>query len=102
MLENIVSKIKPTDGGVEDLFVGKISSTKADPDPHTRSDGEIILNYVLGDEEKVSKARVILNAEDYRKACKAHVNGQTVKVRGRLVNSGRSKTIQHPSLEVVE
>ncbi|HLZ17722.1 MAG TPA: hypothetical protein VKQ08_11805 [Cyclobacteriaceae bacterium] len=101
VLETIVSKIRPSDEGIEDLFVGKISLTKADPDANTRSDGEIILNYVLGDEEKVSKARVTLNAEDYRKACEAHLKGQTVKVKGRLITSGRSKFIQNPSLEVV-
>lgn len=101
VLETLVSKMRPSDEGVEDLFVGKISLTKADPDPNTRSDGEIILNYVLGDEEKVSKARVTLNAEDYRKACEAHLRGQTVKVKGRLIMSGRSKFIQNPSLEVV-
>jgi len=101
VLETIVSKMRPAEEGIENLFVGKISLTKADPDPNTRSDGEIILNYVLGDEEKVSKARVTLNADDYKKACEAHLRGQTVKIKGRLVTSGRSKVIQNPSLEVV-
>lgn len=101
VLENIISKIKPIDKDIEDNFVGKISLTKADPDIHSRTEGEIILNYIIGDEEKVSKARVILNNEDYDKACEAHKEGKSVKIKGKLVTTGRSKTIENPSFEVV-
>lgn len=102
VLENIITKIKPSDKGFEDDFVGKISLTKADPDIHSRTEGEIILNYIIGDEEKVSKARVILNNEDYDKACEAHKQGKSVKIRGKLVTVGRSKTIENPSFEIVQ
>ena len=102
VLETIVNRIRPAETGVEDLFVGRISMTKADPDPHTRTDGEIILNYIMGDEEKVSRARVTLRAGDYERACEAHLRGQIVKIRGRLMSSGRSKVIEDPSLELVE
>ncbi len=102
VLETIINRIRPSDEGIEDVFIGRISQTKADPDPHTRSEGEIILNYVMGDEEKVSKARVILNAEDYEKACVAHKSGQTVRIKGRLITvGGRSKVIEMPKLEIV-
>ena len=102
VLENIISKVKPVDKGFEDDFVGKISLTKADPDIHSRNEGEIILNYIIGDEEKVSKARVVLNNEDYEKACEAHKQGKTVSIRGKLVTVGRSKTIENPSFKVVQ
>lgn len=102
VLENMISKIRPIDKGFEDDFIGKISLTKADPDIHSRAEGEIILNYIIGDEEKVSKARVILNNEDYDKACEAHMQGKSVKVRGKLVTVGRSKTIENPSFEIVQ
>jgi len=102
VLENIISKVKPIDKGFEDDFVGKISLTKADPDIHSRTEGEIILNYIIGDEEKVSKARVILSNEDYDKACEAHKQGKSVKIRGKLVTVGRSKTIENPSFEIVQ
>ncbi|MCA6493110.1 MAG: hypothetical protein IM572_10580 [Chitinophagaceae bacterium] len=102
VLENIISKVKPIDKGFEDDFVGKISLTKADPDIHSRTEGEIILNYIIGDEEKVSKARVILSNEDYDKACEAHKQGKSVKIRGKLVTIGRSKTIENPSFEIVQ
>jgi len=102
VLENIISQVKPIDKGFEDDFVGKISLTKADPDIHSRTEGEIILNYIIGDEEKVSKARVILSNEDYDKACEAHKQGKSVKIRGKLVTVGRSKTIENPSFEIVQ
>ncbi len=102
VLENIISKIKPVDKGFEDDFVGKISLTKADPDIHSRTEGEIILNYIIGDEERVSKARVILKSEDYDKACEAHKQGKSVKVRGKLVTVGRTKAIENPSFEIVQ
>ena len=69
VLENIISKIRPLEIGTMDDFIGKISMTKADPDIHARSEGEIILNFILGDEYKVSKARVILSNQDYIQAC---------------------------------
>ncbi|MEN9609838.1 MAG: hypothetical protein RLZZ628_652 [Bacteroidota bacterium] len=94
-------EIKPKDKGIEDIFIGRISQVKADPDPNTRAEGEIILNYVLGDEEKVSKARVILEKEAYKKACEAHQNGQTVRIKGKLFSSNRSKMIESLSFEIV-
>jgi hypothetical protein len=69
VLENIISKIRPLEIGTMDDFIGKISMTKANPDIHARSEGEIILNFILGDEDKVSKARVILSNQDYIQAC---------------------------------
>lgn len=102
VLEHVIGKMRPVDKGYEDDFVGKISSTKADPDIHSRTDGEIVLNYVLGDEEKVSKARVVLNSEDYDRACEAHKQGKSVKIRGKLVAVGRSKTIENATFEIVQ
>ncbi len=102
VLENIISKVKPIDKGFEDDFVGKISLTKADPDAHSRTEGEIILNYIVGDEEKVSKARVILKNEDYDLACEAHKQGKSVKIRGKMVTVGRSKTIENSHFEIVQ
>jgi hypothetical protein len=101
VFEKIIHKIKPKDKGINDVFIGRISQVKADPDPNTRSEGEIILNYVLGEEEKVSKARVILEKEAYKKACEAHQKGQTVRIKGRLLTINRSKMIESLSFEIV-
>jgi hypothetical protein len=56
---------------------------------------------VLGEEEKVSKARVILEKDAYKKACEAHQNGQTVRIKGKLWTSNRSKIIESLSFEIV-
>lgn len=101
VLESLIDRLKPVETGYEDDFVGKISMTKADPDIHTRSEGEIILNYITGDEEKVAKARVLLSNEDYTRACEAHQQGRSVKIRGKLVTVGRTKTIEKPLFEIV-
>ena len=102
VIESIINKIRPVDAGIDDEFIGRISQTKADPDPYTRNEGEIILNYVLGDEENVSKARVILNSADYEKACEAHKNGKTVRIKGKLKTIGRSKFIENPVFEIMQ
>lgn len=102
VFENIIGRIKPPDEGINDVFIGRVSQTKADPDPNSRTEGEIVLNYILGDEEKVSRAKIILDKPNYDRACEAHKNGQTVRVKGKLVATGRSKIIENPSFEIVQ
>ena len=102
VIENVIQRIKPVDEGIVDEFIGRISLTKADPDLHSRQEGEIMLNYIMGDEEKVSKAKVILTNEDYNKACEAHKTGKTVKIKGKLINIGRSKIIENPGFEIIQ
>ena len=101
VLENIISKIRPLEIGTMDDFIGKISMTKADPDIHARSEGEIILNFILGDEDKVSKARVILSNQDYIQACEANKQGKSVKISGKLLSVGRTKIIEMPTFHII-
>ena len=101
VIENLIEQIRPVDEGVTDTFTGKISLVKADPDPNTRTEGEIVLNCVMGNEEKVSKAKVTLNAADYHRACEAHDSGHTVIIKGKLLQSGRTKYIENPTFQVV-
>ncbi len=101
VLENMISKIRPLEIGTIDDFIGKISLTKADPDIHARKEGEIILNFILGEEDKVSKARVILSNQDYIEACEAHKMGKSVKISGKLVTVGRSKVIETATFQII-
>lgn len=101
VLENMISKIRPLEIGTIDDFIGKISLTKADPDIHARIEGEIILNFILGEEDKVSKARVILSNQDYIEACEAHKMGKSVKISGKLVTVGRSKIIETATFQII-
>lgn len=99
-MESIVSKLKPKDEGRAGNFVGKISKASADPDPSSRSEGEITFNFI-GDEEKAIKAKVLLNTEDFSKACEALDKGINVKISGLLKTSGKSKTIENPTFELL-
>lgn len=101
VVADVAARMKPASDDYFDEFVGRISQTKADPDPHTREGGEVMLNFIASDEEKVSKARISLGHEDYEIACKAHLDGKTVKVTGKLVTSGRTKVIESPKFEVL-
>ena len=55
----------------------------------------------MGEEDKVSKARVILSNQDYNEACEAHKKGKSVKIRGKLVTVGRSKVIETSTFQII-
>jgi hypothetical protein len=99
-MESIVERLKPKDEGKAGQFIGKISKAQADPDTNNRSEGEITFNFI-GDEDKITKAKVFLSVEDFRKALDAFDKGYNVKINGLLKSSGKSKIIQDPHLEIL-
>jgi len=99
-IKSIVHRIIPKDDGSRGEFVGKISLVKAEPDTTKRKEGEISFNFI-GDDEKATKAKVILNADDYRKACEAHEKGKNVIIKGLLKTVKRSKIIENPEFDVL-
>ncbi|KMQ50662.1 hypothetical protein CHISP_2345 [Chitinispirillum alkaliphilum] len=100
-MESIISKLKPIDEGKAGTFVGKVSKAQADPDTANRSEGEITFNFI-GDEEKIIKAKVLLNTEDFSKACEALDKGINVKISGLLKTSGKSKIIETPDFILLD
>lgn len=100
-MESIIAKLKPVDAGKYGTFVGKVSKAQADPDPASRSEGEITFNFI-GDEDKIIKARVFLNTEEFSKACEALDKGINVKISGLLKTSGKSKMIETPNFNLLE
>jgi hypothetical protein len=97
-IEAISSKIKKSsEEDIEDIFYGKISQCKANPDSHNRTEGEITFNF-LYDEEKVLKAKILLKNEDYNHAINAHLEGKTVQIKGTLKTYGRTKIIENAVL----
>ena len=93
-------KLKPVDDGVDGVFVGKISKAQADPDPNNRTMGEITFNFI-GNDEKIMNAKVFLIPEDFSKACEALDKGLNVKISGKLIPSGKTKTIVNPEFELL-
>jgi len=100
-IENIIEKIIPKDEGEFGEFVGKISQVKAEPDATKRKEGEVTFNFI-GDNEMAIKAKIILNAEDYKTACEAHEFGKNVVVNGTLKNIGRSKIIENAAFKILQ
>lgn len=99
-MESIILKLKPKDEGKDGVFVGKVSKAQADPDPSNRSEGEITFNFI-GDEDKIIKAKVFLNTQDFSLACEALDKGINVKISGKLKTSGKSKNIENPAFELL-
>ena len=97
----IISRLKPQDEGKHGHFVGKVSKAQADPNPDNRTEGEITFNFI-GDEEKIIKAKVFLNTNDFSKALDALDKGLNVKVIGLLKSSGKSKIIENSNFQLLE
>ena len=99
-MESIVARLKPKDEGVDGVFVGKISKAQADPDPTNRTEGKITFNFI-GNEDKIIRANVLLTPEDFSKACEALDKGLYVQISGKLIQSGKTKTIANPNFEML-
>jgi len=99
-IKSLISRLMPKDELDVGEFIGRISQVKADPDYKKRLEGEVTFNF-MDDNEKVTKAKVILNIEDYQKACEAHEFGRSVRIKGVLVSSERSKIITNPTFEII-
>jgi hypothetical protein len=101
VLREVVNKTKLVEKEKISTYFGKISQVKADVNMDKRTEGEIIFNF-MESESKISKAKVILPADVYNKACKAHTLGQTVMIDGKLVEKGRSKEIKEPVFNIID
>ena len=99
--KSLLLKLKPKDEGKDGVFIGKVSKASAESDPSNRNEGEITFN-LIGDDEKIIKAKVFLNTNDFSDALDAFDKGLNVKISGKLVPSGKSKTIQNPTFEVLK
>jgi len=99
-MESMVARLKPRDEGKAGQFIGKISRAQADPDSGSRNEGEIMFNFI-GDEDKIIKAKVFLNVEDFSKALEALDKGADVRIKGVLKSSGKSNIIQDPHFEIL-
>lgn len=99
-MESIVAKLKPKDEGKEGRFVGKVSKAQADPNPDNRSESEISFHFI-GDEDRITKAKVFLNADDFSKACEALDKGSNVRISGKLKTSGKTRIIEMPHFELL-
>lgn len=99
-IESILNRLRPKFEEYEGTFVGQISQAKADPDPSSRTECEIIFSYI--NDDKAEKAKVILHPDDFSKACTAFDKGANVMVKGKMQKSGRTRTIINTIFQVIE
>lgn len=100
-LEYIISKYSPKDEGITGSFVGKISKAETNPDIDKRNNGEITFNFI-NELNKIVKAKVNLNQEQFSEALKALDNGQNVKIDGELISEGKGKYINNPIFKIID
>ena len=96
-LEYIARRLKPASQiTLEDIFVSRISETKAEADLNSRNEGEVLLSF-LDVNEKPVKAWVKLDKNQYNIALDAHRKGQQIRLKGILHSTRRSHTITNVS-----
>lgn len=99
--EDLSRSLRPPTTPMDDVHVGRIVELKADVDESGSLEGEVILRIEAGDE--LVRARCALGPDDYRKALDAHARQRYVSVRGQLVRTGRTNTLENPkNLNVIE
>jgi hypothetical protein len=80
-------------------FVCEVKRLEADPVPSTRNRGKIVVVTML--EGKKIKANATLAPKQYELAAQAHNEGKKLLLKGKLVYSGRSKTINAERFDVL-
>lgn len=100
VLDYMIEKMTPKDNIVTGEFVGRVYQVRAEPDAQRRKQGEVTLN-LLGSDGGSFSAKVILDAETYILACKAHEAGKNILVKGNLISGRRTKIIENPVFSVL-
>ena len=100
-IESILDKMIP--GQNEEIveLVGKVSQVKAEPDATKRQEGEVTFS-LIGEGGKSFNVKSILDVTNYEEACLAHKEGKNILIRGKLISTRRSKTIESPSFQIIE
>jgi hypothetical protein len=88
-LEKLASDLRPKGAPKTAAFLGFVVEAAGTTGASGDVEGEVTLLLHVPDEAEFVKARVVLGADDYRRAVQAHLDTQAVRVRGRLRRGGR-------------
>jgi hypothetical protein len=99
-IDSIIDKMMPKGNEEVGEFVGKVIQVKAEPDADKRTEGEVTLS-LMGGNQKSFNAKATLDAVKYIEACKAHEEGRNIVVQGKLISSRKSKVIENPIFNVL-
>jgi hypothetical protein len=91
-IERVAHQLRPTREFQPDQFVGKVVELMGGPGDLGEVEGPVVLQAQVDDE--LLKARVMLDAPDYRKAVSAHLEQLYVTVRGSLRRGPRVHWIE--------
>lgn len=97
--QEIAKELKPKEKDVEDTFIGTVEELEGTLDDEGNRSGDVVLHILVPDGDPI-RARVNLDANQYKTADRAHMNGRTpyVKVRGRLRPGNQPQRITNLSL----
>lgn len=82
-LKEIVRELKTLDKPVERLFHGRVQSLRGKENTQGKMEGLVRLLVDVSNVGEV-KASIQLNPSDYKRAGKAHIQNQSIEVKGRL------------------
>lgn len=84
-IDEVQRELKSVESHYEDTFVGTVERLEGELGPDGRRSGPVMLSLLLPDEGETVRARVVLSADDYALADRAHMtNGAYVVVQARL------------------
>lgn len=88
-IEEVQRDLRARERAQKDLFVGRVDRLDGDLGSDGRRFGEVTLNLLLADDDKLIKARTSLSADLYAQAIRAHeASGSFVSIKGTL-SAGR-------------
>ncbi len=94
-VEKLGQRLRPSRGPRPAQFVGTVAKLAGEPGAEGRVEGEVELQLQVDDE--LLTARVVLGADDYRSAARAHLEQLFVKIRGVLHRGTRLHRLAEPS-----
>jgi hypothetical protein len=84
-IDEVQRELRSAETHHDDNFVGTVERLEGELGPDGRRSGPVMLSLLLPDEGETVRARVVLSADDYARADRAHMtNGAYVLVQGRL------------------
>jgi hypothetical protein len=95
-IDEVQRELRSVETHYEDRFVGTVERLEGELGSDGRRSGAVMLSLLLPDEDETVRARVVLSADDYALADRAHMNnGAYVVVRGRLRPGRQPRQLTH-------
>ena len=85
-IEELRRELRAVEENDVEVYIGTVERLEGEMGSDGQRSGNVVLSLLLPEEEETVRARVILKAQDYATADRAHMtNGAYVRVKGRLL-----------------